>query len=104
MTRLFLCYSLLFMYFYRMKVSIKHVITFLKACFISFVFGACWVITFLGFDMYATANLQKFKTDFFFDIVLFFLSGLVGAFFFYIVMVLFQKLTAIITQKEEIPT
>ncbi|WP_108116019.1 hypothetical protein [Kordia periserrulae] len=85
-----------------MKLYIKYALSFLKACLISLIFGACWVVTFVGFDRYATANLQKFRNDFFFDVVLFFLSGLVGAFFFYVVMVLFRKLNAIITQKEEI--
>ncbi|MEM6721979.1 MAG: hypothetical protein AAF611_21810 [Bacteroidota bacterium] len=81
-----------------MNLYVKHLVTFLRASLISLLFGACWVVTFYAFDAYAEAYLLKYRSDFFFDIVLFFLSGLAGAFLFYITMLLIGKLSALVTK------
>ncbi|WP_298517842.1 hypothetical protein [uncultured Kordia sp.] len=81
-----------------MRAYLKYIRTFLRASLISLLFGACWVITFYGFDEYAVTNLKHLKNDFFFDIVLFFLSGLVGAFLFYLIMLLLGKLNTSFTK------
>ncbi len=77
-----------------MKFYVKYLLIFLRAALISLLFGASWVVTFYGFDQYASAYLQKFRNDFFFDVVLFFLSGLVGAFLFYLIMCLLRKVNS----------
>jgi len=81
-----------------MHLQVKHIFTFLKAVLISLVFGASWVVAFYAFDQYATAYLLSYRSDFFFDIILFFLSGLAGAFLFYLIMLLFRKLNVLITK------
>ncbi|MGH1386641.1 hypothetical protein [Kordia sp.] len=90
---------LLFQYFYKMRPYLKYIITFLRASLISLLFGASWAITFYGFDAYATSHLQHLRSNFFFDVALFFLSGLIGAFLFYLIMLLLGKLNAVVTKQ-----
>jgi hypothetical protein len=75
-----------------MKFNKKHISDFFKAVFISLLFGACWLVAFDSFDLYAEKHLKAYRSDFFFDIALFFLSGLAGAFVFYIIMNLLERI------------
>jgi biotin transporter BioY len=75
-----------------MKSYKKYIFIFLRAVLISVTFGITWLVTFDGFDLYAEEHLKPYRSNFFFDIVLFFLSGLVSAFIFYVLMRFLEKL------------
>ena len=75
-----------------MHFYLKHFLTFLKATFISLLFGASWVVTFYGFDQYAQLNIHNYRNDFFLEIINFFFSGLIGALLFFCIMYVFGKL------------
>jgi len=77
-----------------MRLYLESIFTFLKASGISLFFGICWTITFYGFDHYTNIYMRIRRNDFFFDIVLFFLSGLVGALLFLCIMSLFEKIVS----------
>lgn len=65
-----------------MRFYIKHLLTFLKAAAISLIFGASWAATFYYLDHSAVGYVQNYRNDFFLEIIVFFLSGLIGAFVF----------------------
>ncbi|WP_298423087.1 hypothetical protein [uncultured Kordia sp.] len=69
-----------------MRFYIKHLLTFLKAAAISLLFGISWAITFYSIDTYAAHSIQRYRSDFFLEIIVFFFSGLIGAFLFFILM------------------
>ncbi|WP_160131801.1 hypothetical protein [Kordia antarctica] len=74
-----------------MRYYLKYIFIFLKAAAISLLFGVCWALTFYGLEQYTSTHMQTHRNDFFFDIVVFFFSGLVGALLFFISMFLFEK-------------
>ncbi|WP_046756058.1 hypothetical protein [Kordia jejudonensis] len=69
-----------------MQFYIKHLLTFLKAAAISLLFGASWAITFYKLDEIAVDHLHNYRSDFFLEIIIFFFSGLVGAFLFFVLI------------------
>lgn len=75
-----------------MRIYLKYILTFLKALAISLLFGASWAFTFFNFDKYADIYMKSHRSDFFFDIALFFLSGLFGALLFFILMRIIEKI------------
>jgi hypothetical protein len=80
-----------------MRFYLKYLFTFLKAAAISLLFGVCWASTFFGFDYYIDIYMRHLRNDFFFDIIVFFFSGIIGALLFLVVMRLFEKLFATIS-------
>ncbi len=82
-----------------MRLYLKYIFTFLKASAISLLFGVSWAITFYGFDNYANNYMRIRKNDFFFDIMLFFLSGLIGALLFFCVMYILEKIVSSLVKK-----
>ncbi|EDP95220.1 hypothetical protein U8527_13455 [Kordia algicida OT-1] len=84
-----------------MQYYFKYILVFLKALVISALFGASWVFTFLNFDAYANLYMKSYRSDFFFDIALFFLSGLFGALLFFILIRFLDKLKGIIFQQQK---
>ena len=82
-----------------MRLYLKYFVTFLKAASISLLFGGSWAITFYSFDRYADLHMRAYRNDFFFDIILFFFSGLVGTLLFYILISSFEKLYSLLLKK-----
>ncbi|WP_430412907.1 hypothetical protein [Kordia sp.] len=82
-----------------MKFYIKYLLIFLKATVISLVFGASWVVSFYGLDTYATHHVQNYRSDFFLEIIIFFLSGLIGAMLFLLLMRLIGFITSLLHSK-----
>lgn len=82
-----------------MYLKLSHILTFIKAVTISLVFGIVWIASFYILLQYGERYLTPNKAGFFFDIIIFFLSGLIACFIFVVLMKIIAHTVSLLFKK-----